>query len=305
MTAAGTMPELLADGLGWPEGPAVRADGGLLFVESYRSAISLWRATADGAGEVTQFSDTTGAPNSCVVGSDGVYACQNGGTVGPWRAPQMSVPSIQRVAADGSVAILATSIEGVALNGPNDLCFGPDGWLYFTDPGTYNPASPDPSYIHALGPEGEQRVVVAFAEPVFPNGLLLEPDGSVVWSESYTGHVRRRRPDGAIEDLGLLPGEPMLDGMARGHDGRLYITDLAGGIHVLRPDGGVDGFIDVGRCPTNCAFLGELLYVTDAGVIAASTEASYNGALWRLRVPGGGPDAYQGAIPLPAAAEPG
>jgi gluconolactonase len=34
----------------------------------------------------------------------------------------------------------------------------------------------------------------------------VELDGSIVWGESYTGHVRRRRRDGAIEDLGRLPG---------------------------------------------------------------------------------------------------
>src|SRR6202021_85592 len=96
-----------------------------------------------------------------------------------------------------------------------------DGRLIFTDPGTYNPTNPDPSYIHALAPDGTARVVVAFPEPVFPNGLVVEADGSIVWGESYTGHVRRWRPAGAIEDLGRMPGaNPVLDGMKIGGDGR-------------------------------------------------------------------------------------
>ena len=51
-----------------------------------------------------------------------------------------------------------------------------DGRLIFTDPGTYNPADPDPSYIFALAPDGAASVVVAFPEPVFPNGLAIEAD---------------------------------------------------------------------------------------------------------------------------------
>ena len=103
---------------------------------------------------------------------------------------------------------------------------------------------------------------------------------------------------GRVEDLGRLPGDnPILDGMKIGADGRLYVTDLvAKGIHVLAPDGKPEGFITCGGAPTNCAFAGETLWVTDAGVLAASTEPSYAGKLWRLIVPGGGAPTYKGSI---------
>ena len=40
------------------------------------------------------FAYVAGAPNSCVLGSDGaMYVCQNGGTTGPWRAAEMTTPS--------------------------------------------------------------------------------------------------------------------------------------------------------------------------------------------------------------------
>ena len=95
-------------------------------------------------------------------------------------------------------------------------------------------------------------MLVAFEKPVFPNGVAVEADGSIVWDESYTGHVGRIRPNGKIEDLGRLPGDnPILDGMKIGADGRLYVTDIvAKGIHVLPPDGKVEGFIPAaGRRP--------------------------------------------------------
>jgi gluconolactonase len=289
--------ERLAEGLGWPEGPAVLPDGRVVFVESYRSQLSVW---APGEG-VRRYAYTAGAPNSSVLGASGeMYVCQNGGTVGPWRAQEMVSPSIQRIDREGGKAeSICTEIEGIKLNGPNDLVFGADGRLYFTDPGTYNPASPDPSYIFALDADGTGHVVIAFPSPVFPNGLAVQSDGSIVWDESYTGHVRRLRPgQSEIEDLGQLPGaKPILDGMKIGADGRLYVTDIAGpGVHILHPDGKVDGFIKCGTAATNCAFAGDMLYMTDAGVPADSADPSFGGALWRIAVGAPGQKLHPGRI---------
>src|SRR5579871_3399028 len=132
-------PELVAGGLGWPEGPTMLPEGRLVFVDSYRSEISVLGRD----GKVRRFAYTAGAPNSCVLGSDGaLYVCQNGGTTGPWRAKEMVEPSIQRVRAGGQAETLITHVEGIKLNGPNDLVFAPDGSLVFSDPGTYHPKNP-------------------------------------------------------------------------------------------------------------------------------------------------------------------
>jgi gluconolactonase len=276
-------------------------DHSLVFVDTYRSQLTILGADR----KARRFAYTAGGPNSCVLGSDGaLYVCQNGGTTGPWRAKEMLAPSIQRVREGGKAEILITHVEGIKLNGPNDLVFAPDGSLVFTDPGTYNPKDPDPSYIHRLLPDGTAKVVHAFPSPVFPNGVAVEADGSIVWDESYTGRVGRIRLNGKIEDLGRMPGEnPVPDGLKIGADGRLYVTDIVGkGIHVLQPDGKVDGFISCGVAPTNCAFDGETLWVTDAGVLAVLPEASAAGRIWRLHVPGGGAPTYKGRIAQP---EPG
>ena len=80
---------------------------------------------------------------------------------------------------------------------------------------------------------------------------------------------------------------------------RLFVADIAaGGIRVLTRDGKIEA-IPVGEAPTNCCFGGETLWVTDAGVLADSTEPSSAGQLWRVHVPGGGPKACLGYINVP------
>ena len=260
-------------------------DGSLVFVESYRSQLTVFRD-----GKVSQLAYTAGAPNSCVVGADGeLYVCQNGGTVGPWRAAEMSVPSIQRIAPGGKAAILVTEVEGIKLNGPNDLVFAPDGTLFFTDPGTYNPADPDPSYIFALAPDGTPRVVVAFPEPVFPNGLAVEADGSVVWDEVL--YRPRPPPTPQRQDRGSR-AHARRQSDPRRHEDRRRRAALCDRPRRLRaftscqPNGKVDGFIKVGGAPTNCAFSGETLWVTDADSACRQHRAEPGRAAMATHGPG-------------------
>ena len=277
-------PELLAEGLGWAEGPAVLPDGRVCFVETYRSQVSVWER---GKG-VSRYSYTAGGPNSCVVGTSGaMYVCQNGGTTGPWRAEEMVTPSIQVIEKEGSKAqIICSEIDGIKFNGPNDLVFGQNGKLYFTDPGTYRPSDPEPSYLFELSPDGAGRLLAELSPPTFPNGIAVEADGSIVWAESYTGMVRRLNPDTLkITDICKLPGEkPIADGLAVAADGRLFVTTVnGGGIDIIKNDGTYEQFLKLGVIPTNCVFSGSDLYMTDAGVLADSSDPSMGGQLWLLR----------------------
>jgi len=127
ITVEGT---LLASNLGFPEGPVVMPDGSIVICDGNTGELLRW----DGSSMST-FSAMGGSPWGAVLGSDGAVYVTQGGNV-PGSPDQSAVAGIQRVNADGSVETLSTEIGGHALAGPNDLAFGPDGRLWFTDSGT-------------------------------------------------------------------------------------------------------------------------------------------------------------------------
>ncbi|HVY99301.1 MAG TPA: SMP-30/gluconolactonase/LRE family protein [Dongiaceae bacterium] len=271
----------LADNLAWPEGPTPLGDGRIAFVETYRSQVSVW---TPGKG-VSQLAYVGGGPNAALKAEDGcIYVTQNGGVIGPWRAKDKRPPSIQVILPDGKVEIFATKVDGITLQAPNDLAFGPDGRLYFTDPGgAFDPVNrPDPSRLFAIAPDGKGELI-AELPPVYSNGICVDANGDLVWVETYTNAVKRRTRDGRIIDLCTLPDKGKPDGFKIAANGDFYITALlAEGLDVVHPDGSYRQFIKVGKAPTNCVFVERKLYVTDGGSLGMSTEGDAAGALWLI-----------------------
>ncbi len=285
--------EVLAEGLGHPEGPCVLPDGRVVFANTYASEIGVWEP---GKGKST-YAYVGGGPNACMLGSDGwVYSTQCP-TVGKWVAPDHRPPSIQRSAPDGTVEIVVTEADGIRFNAPNDLTFGPDGRLYFTDSGDWDiETRPDPGYIVVVGPDGVAHILEEL-EPTYPNGIVAEPDGSIVWVESYTRNVVRRRPEGSKETLCTLPEGHIPDGFKIDEKGNFWITVFgAGGLDVIAPDGSHLAFVETGGVPLNCAFGGSTVYVCDFGTTDTSGDVSMGGRLVRFDADVVGMPLFTGAI---------
>ena len=253
--------ETLADGLGHPEGPDVLPDGRIVMVETYASRIAAWSAERG----VHTYADCGGGPNACMLGTDGLYITQNGGTVGRWRAERMTIPSIQKATPDGRVEIAVSEVDGIPLQAPNDLSFGPDGRLYFTDPADYLPDDRKPGRVFVVGPDGTGELLEELPD-AYPNGIVVEPDGSVVWVESYERRVYRRRPGGRSELIHQLPEGHVPDGLKIAANGDLWITTfMSGGVDIIAPDGTPIDFLETGGVPLNCVFAGTDLLITDFG----------------------------------------
>jgi gluconolactonase len=171
------------------------------------------------------------------------------------------------------------------LYGPNDLAFGPDGRLYFTESGSeqdfrFDVRSPGRLFAVDAGFAGE----MLFERPnVYPNGIAFDAQGRLYWTESMVHRVCRLGDGGEPETFCQLSNGHVPDGMAFAADGRLFVaTTVSGGVTVISPDGEVVAEIPLGEHTTNCIFDGSALYVTATRV--ADIEASQRtGTFWRVQ----------------------
>lgn len=282
------------EGLGHPEGPYVLDDGRVIYANTYASEIGVYDPAT---GESGTFVHVGGGPNACVLGTDGLVYSTQTPTVGAWVAPEHRPPSIQRSSEDGDVEVLVTAADGVTARAPNDLAFGPDGRLYYTDSGDWDPENkPHDGLIVVVDTDGRGHILENTG-PTYPNGIVVEPDGSLVWVESYPRTVVRRTTDGAVDVIHELPEGHIPDGLKIDVDGNLWITTVtSGGLDVLHPDGRHKEFVKVGDVILNCIFApGGALYCCDMGVHDTS-GASFGGSLIRADVGVEGMAPFRGAI---------
>ncbi len=259
--------EVIATGLDFPEGP-VWVAGELYFTEIVGGTITRWTER----GGVERIATTGGGPNGAALGADGfLYVTQNGGMT---SATRTAAPAIQRVSLDGEVTTVVTSVGGLELDAPNDLAFGPDGRLWFTDPrGDPDPARNGlPGRLYVVDLSTGVGELVREVGPVFPNGIAFTAEGQLLWTESHTRRVMGQS-DGEPEVVVELPERHFPDGMCLGRDGTIYVASTYGHCVSVVVDGVVvDRLVCGDGMPTNCCFGGTDLYVTE----------SRRGTLWRF-----------------------
>lgn len=266
--------ERLAEGFTWSEGPVwIEEQDCLLLSDVPANRMYRW-SEADG---LSVFLDPSGYEGN----EAGIFRepGSNGLIRGPGNSILMGDHGNRAVAkldlATRRKAFLATHFEGKRFNSPNDLVRASDGSIYFTDP-PYGleglNASPHKELgfngVYRLDPNGTVRLIDDALS--FPNGILLSPDGSILYVSisdpdravvvaytlDETGHAVSSRVFADMTDLvrAGLPGLP--DGMAIDVRGNLFATG-PGGVHVFTPEGERLGRIETGTAIANCAFGGD------------------------------------------------
>ena len=275
---------LLASGLGFPEGPAILGDGRIVLCDGNTGELLAYEN-----GTISTFAHTGGSPWGTVLGSDGAIYVTQGGNV-PGSGDFSAVSGIQRVNRDGTVELLFSEVAGYQLYGPNDLAFGPDGRLYFTESGSEQDFRFDvraPGRLFAADGSGAGEMLLELPD-VYPNGIAFDAGQRLYWTESMAHRVRRLE-NGEPVTFCQLSDDHVPDGMAFAADGRLFVaTTISQGVTVISPEGAVLEEITLGEHATNCIFDGPALYVTATAV--PDIEASQRtGTFWRVDTdaPGG------------------
>jgi gluconolactonase len=264
---------VLASELGATEGPVVRADGTIVVTSLTDRRI--YGVSPDGT--VRTLAETDTSPNGATEGPGGVYLAQSGmnytllpnGRVVPGPRPRNATGGVQVLdPASGRIDWITTDPVS-----PNDLCFGPDGLLYVTDP--TRKGWEDGRLWRIDVHTGESELLSSV--PWYPNGIGFGLDDDVVFvASSGDSRIYRigvdscgmGRPEVAVQ---LADGRP--DGFAFDLEGNIVIAVPFGhpGIQVWSPEGKmVDGFEPVCGRGRNVALdeMGNLYICDDTGLYA-------------------------------------
>ena len=210
----------LATGMGFTEGPVIRPSGEVTFNSITQGKI--YRLPGVGGGKLEVLSAIGGGPNGTTEGLDGtLYVTQCGSRWGlnPSPADWSLISGIQAVAADGSARWIST--DPIA---PNDLCFGPDGWLYCTDPTRYRKPQNDGRLFRINVETGETRLLTSVNW--YPNGIGFGPEDDVVYvADTYGRRIFRMPLDGFLE-----PKAEVFVQMEEGHHPDGFAFDIEGNL---------------------------------------------------------------------------
>ena len=266
--------ELVASGLGFPEGPVVMADGSVLVVEIQKGTISRhWN------GKSETVATPGGGPNGLAIGPDGaLWCCNNGGfnwssvdglLIPGNAADDYSGGRIERInLSTGKVERVLDTVGGHKLKGPNDLVFDKAGNLYFTDHGKSYSRHRDYGGLYYLANGASEAKELDF-HYTSPNGVGLSPDEKTVYmADTMTGRmwafdlaapgeIKPATPFNGGRVVATMPGLQYFDSLAMTAAGNVCVaTILNGGITTITPQGAFSHTAFPDLLVTNIAFGG-------------------------------------------------
>ena len=295
------VPEKVADGYKFTEGPALGPDGCIYFTDIPAELILKFDPTS---GETVTFRENTGKANGLLWNLENLYMCCHGSrSVSYYLLNQRAIDHLDGLPTDKEQHAAAIerhkqtpipiinkfmqkqangTTKEIRFNSPNDLTIDSDANIYFTDPRYGNRDNMETTvegvYFHGNGvrEENGEKVVYTYiacidADLVRPNGIVLSPDESILYvADNGANYIYAYD----IEEPGKVKNKRVFgrindgrgggsDGMCVDQQGRLYATGHKK-VWVFEPTGELVATIDVGPQTTNVTFGadGKTLYIT-------------------------------------------
>ncbi len=281
--------EILAEGLGFPEGPVAFEDGSVIVTE-----ITTGRITRVWNGKTETVCAIGGGPNGAALGPDGALYVTNNGGGSPVRGVEGQPETLGRIErvdlATGKFERVYESIGEHHLSAPNDLVFDKQGGFWFTDFGKQQRRTRARSGIYYAKTDGSLIEEATFGGTGY-NGVGLSPHEKVVYAaETFTGRVIAfdLEAPGKIAKggrggrlLGTAPDRAFLDSLAVQANGDVCVASIAHGVTTFSPGGSTRTTPVDDNMVTNICFGG-------ADMKDAYITASGKGALLKTRWPDAG-----------------
>lgn len=282
--APGELPEIIAEGFEWTEGPVWLPEQNiLLFSDIPRNSIFQWTEQEgvklylkpSGYTDTLSRGGETGSNGLLIDKKGRLILCQHGDR----RIARMDTPLDKP---EPRFISLIDNWQGKRFNSPNDAVFNSHGDLFFTDPAYgmehgFEDTAREINFTGVYKLTAEGKLILLTDKMTAPNGTGLSPDESKLYvANSGDGDKAiwmefGFRKDGSLDDGKIFhdtsqkkegeTGAP--DGLKVRKDGIIFATG-PGGVWIFSPDGDHLGTIKTGQATSNCAMdsEGKYLYIT-------------------------------------------
>jgi gluconolactonase len=223
--------------------------------------------------------------------TNGLYPYKNGNLL---VCDMMGHRVVEMTTKGEVVKVLASKYNGKSIDGPNDIISDAKGGIYFTDPQfTADAVKNQPGRcVYYISPEGKLIRVIEPNAFAMPNGILLSPDGKIVYinntyddQDTYPVKSDKKNfiwaydvnEDGTLSNprkfAKLFLTENILDkkwksssadGMTIDKMGNLYVATYAG-LQIFNAKGEFVGMVNFPTFPVSVCFGGadmKTLYIT-------------------------------------------